>query len=86
MTSTVLLNHTLPQLLVHCRRARRIALIGPGAGCLPDVLFDMGIHALGGSWITDAPAFTQALLGGQPWRHSTRKFLLTAEDWRRRGL
>ena len=82
MTSTVLLNQTLPALLAHCRRARRIALIGPGAGCLPPVLFELGIHTLGGSWITDAPGFVQALCAGQPWRASARKFVLRAEDWR----
>ena len=82
MTSTVLLNHTLLQVLAHCQRARRIALIGPGAGCLPGVLFEHGIHTLGGSWITDGPGFTRALCAGQPWRANARKFLLHSEDWR----
>lgn len=86
MTSTVLLNHTLPGLLVHCRRARRIALIGPGAGCLPGVLFDQGIHTLGGSWIVDGAQFAQALRSGQPWSQHARKFMLRAEDWQRTGL
>jgi len=82
MTSTVLLNHSLPAVLAHCRLAHRIALIGPGAGCLPQVLFGQGIHTLGGSWITDARGFTRALRAGLPWRASARKFLLHAEDWR----
>lgn len=86
MTSSVLLNHTLLQVLAHCHRARRIALIGPGAGCLPRVLFDHGIHTLGGSWITDGPGFTRALCAGQPWRAHARKYLLRAEDWGATGV
>jgi uncharacterized protein (DUF4213/DUF364 family) len=82
ITSTVLLNHTLPSVLAHCRRARRIALIGPGAGCVPQVLFGQGIHTIGGSWISDARGFTRALRAGQPWRTSARKFVVRAEDWR----
>ena len=66
-TSTVLLNHTLDMVLANCRRARRIALIGPGAGCLPDVLFAPGVTALGGTWITDGSGFKQALRQGAPW-------------------
>lgn len=86
MTSTTLLNHMLSAVLAHCRRARRIALIGPGAGCLPGVLFDQGIHILGGSWIVDPAQFAQALRAGRPWSTHARKFTLHAEDWRRAGL
>jgi hypothetical protein len=80
-TSTVLLNHTLDVVLANCRRARRIALIGPGAGCLPEVLFQAGVTTLGGTWITDAPGFKQALQLGQPWSRCARKFALNAADW-----
>jgi hypothetical protein len=80
-TSTVLLNHTLDDVLAHCRNARRIALIGPGAGCLPGALFDAGITTLGGTWITNAQGFTRALHAGQPWSRFARKFALSAADW-----
>ena len=80
-TSTVLLNHTLDAVLAHCRRARRIALIGPGAGCLPNVLFAAGITTLGGTWITDPAGFKQALQQGLPWSKFARKFALDAADW-----
>ena len=80
-TSTVLLNHTLDAVLANCRRASRIALIGPGAGCLPGTLFERGITTLGGSWITDAAGFKQALRQGAPWSAFARKFVLQAADW-----
>jgi uncharacterized protein len=80
-TSTVLLNHTLHTVLANCRRARRIALIGPGAGCLPDVLFAAGITTLGGTWITDGPSLVQALHQGAPWTRFARKFALDAAAW-----
>jgi hypothetical protein len=80
-TSTVLLNHTLDTVMAHCRRARRIAVIGPGAGCLPDVLFKAGVTTLGGTWITDPAGFKQALQQGLPWSRFARKFALKAADW-----
>lgn len=80
-TSTVLLNHTLDVVLAHCRSARRIALIGPGAGCLPDVLFEAGVTTLGGTWIIDPSGFKQALRQGQPWSRFARKFVLDVADW-----
>lgn len=75
-TSTALLNHTLPEVLAHCTQARQVALIGPGAGCLPEVLFAHGITTLAGSWIVDGPAFAQALRSGVPWSQHAFKFTL----------
>jgi len=80
-TSTVLLNHTLDAVLAACRGARRLVLIGPSAGCLPDTLFARGVTALGGVWITDARAFTAALSTGAPWGGATRKTLLERQAW-----
>ncbi|MBK7260654.1 MAG: hypothetical protein IPI03_01650 [Rubrivivax sp.] len=80
-TSTALLNHTLDSVLAHCAKARRVVLIGPGAGCLPDALFAHGISALAGSWISDPAAFKQALATGAPWSHAARKFLLQRDGY-----
>jgi uncharacterized protein (DUF4213/DUF364 family) len=79
-TSTVLLNHTLPQVLAHCTRARRVALIGPGAGCLPYTLFRRGVDTLAGTWIVDAAGFKRALRAGAPWGAHARKFVWRAAD------
>ncbi len=80
-TSTVLLNHTLEGVLAACRSARHIALVGPGAGCLPDGLFARGVTLLGGTWVVDAAAFKQALATGAPWGRATQKFALTRENY-----
>ncbi|HRV79763.1 MAG TPA: DUF364 domain-containing protein [Thauera sp.] len=80
-TSTILLNHTVDDMLAHCRRARRIVLIGPSAGCLPDPLFARGVTVVGGSWITDRAGFIDALRRGESWSGFAYKFALAAADW-----
>ncbi len=79
MTSTVLLNDTLDAMLAHCAGARAVAMIGPGAGVLPDALFARGVTLMGGSWIVDAAGFERALAAGQPWGRHARKFALARE-------
>lgn len=80
-TSTILLNHTVDDILAHCRRAERIVLIGPSAGCLPDPLFMRGVTVVGGSWIADRQGFIDALRRGESWSAFAYKFALTAGDW-----
>jgi uncharacterized protein (DUF4213/DUF364 family) len=79
MTSTVLLNDTLDAVLAHCRHARAVAMIGPGAGCLPEPLFDRGVTTVGGTWIADRDGFIAALRSGAPWGRYARKVA-----WQRR--
>jgi uncharacterized protein (DUF4213/DUF364 family) len=78
MTSTVLLNDTLDAVLANCHNARAVAMIGPGAGCLPEPLFERGVTTLGGTWIEDRAGFIDALHSGAPWGCFARKFV-----WRR---
>jgi uncharacterized protein (DUF4213/DUF364 family) len=81
-TSTVLLNHSIDNLLPKFTRAQHVALIGPGAGCLPDTLFNNGIDTVAGTWITDGPRFVDALTSGQPWgKQYVRKFTLHRDDY-----
>ncbi len=80
-TSTVLLNDTLDTILERCRHAERFALIGPGAGCLPDPLFARGVTLLGGSWIVDPAGFKAAIQAGNPWGGFALKFALGREDY-----
>ena len=80
-TSTVLLNDTLDALLAHCGAAERVSLIGPGAGCLPDPLFDRGVTLLGGSWIVDAAGFRAALAEGRSWSGCARKTAIARSAW-----
>jgi uncharacterized protein (DUF4213/DUF364 family) len=80
-TSTLLLNDTLDQMLAHCRNARWFAMIGPGAGCLPDALFDRGVTLLGGSWIKDREGFIAALTSGISHSDFTSKYALTTDGY-----
>jgi uncharacterized protein len=80
-TGTLLLNDTLDRMLVHTRRARSVALVGPSVGCPPDPLFARGVTLLGGSWIIDPAAYVEALLGGQPTAKAARKSALTPAQY-----
>jgi uncharacterized protein (DUF4213/DUF364 family) len=73
-TATTLLNHTLDGVLAACRGAREFALVGPGAGCLPEPLFRHGVTCVAGTWITDAAGLIDALVQGRPWGRCARKF------------
>lgn len=80
-TSTVLLNDTLDTMVEHWRHATRVALVGPGAGCLPDPLFARGVTLLGGTWILNGGAFKAALSAGEPWGPCARKFAIGRDDY-----
>jgi uncharacterized protein len=80
-TSTMLLNDTLDAMLAACPRASTFALLGPGAGCLPDPLFARGVTLVGGTWITDGEAFRAALASGSPWTAAARKTAIRREDY-----
>ncbi|HWI84682.1 Rossmann-like domain-containing protein [Ramlibacter sp.] len=80
-TSTLLLNGTLDAMLAACSGARSFALIGPGAGCLPDPLFARGVTLVGGTWITDPGGFRAALAAGTPWTAAARKTAIRRDDY-----
>jgi len=80
-TSALLLNDTLDEMLVHCRKARWFAMIGPSAGCLPDALFARGITLVGGSWVHNRDGFVDALCRGESHSRYTRKFAIAAEGY-----
>jgi uncharacterized protein (DUF4213/DUF364 family) len=80
-TSTLLLNDSLDAMLSACSQARSFALIGPGAGCLPDPLFARGVTLVGGTWITDREAFCAALAIGASWTAAARKVAIRREDY-----
>lgn len=75
-TSTVLLNDSLAPILANCSAALWFALVGPGAGCLPDPLFARGVTLLGGTRVVDREAFRAALLAGESWSPHAQKFAL----------
>lgn len=81
LTSTVLLNDSLDNVLAHCQSAGSIAMIGPGAGCLPEPLFCRGIGLVGGFWINDNIGFRNALRLGTRWGEYGRKFAITEQNY-----
>jgi uncharacterized protein (DUF4213/DUF364 family) len=80
-TSTLLLNDTLDRMLAACSSAREFAMVGPGAGCLPDPLFARGVTVLGGTWVYDTAAFCRALVAGETWEPHAHKFALRRADY-----
>jgi uncharacterized protein (DUF4213/DUF364 family) len=77
----MLLNDSLDAMLSVCSTARSFALIGPGAGCLPDPLFARGVTLVGGTWIADGEAFLTALATGESWTSAARKVALRRADY-----
>ena len=80
-TTTLLLNDTVDEVLAACAGARRIAMVGPGGGCLPDPLFARGVTLLGGTAVVDRDGFVDALARGAPWGAYARKYVIRREAW-----
>jgi uncharacterized protein (DUF4213/DUF364 family) len=80
-TGTMLLNDTLDQMLGFATRAQRFALIGPSVGCPPDPLFSRGVTLMGGTWITDAHGYVDALVRGEATAPFARKSALAREGY-----
>ncbi|SDJ83152.1 Uncharacterized conserved protein, contains DUF4213 and DUF364 domains [Ferrimonas sediminum] len=76
ITGTTVINHTLSSLLPHCRQAAQVALIGPSVGLLPQVLFDLGLTAIGGRVILDGPRFLERWQQGEKWKGAAQRYSL----------
>lgn len=79
MTATTVLNDTLAGLLPHCTNAGFIGIMGPTAGFLPDALFNLGVHAVGSTYIDDPELFLKRFTSGGKWGDSTRKVWILRE-------
>ncbi len=80
-TSTVMLNDSLDAILAQCTGASQIAVIGPGAGFLPDPLFERGVSAVGGNAVLDHQDFLRRVARDEPWGDSARKYCIYAADY-----
>lgn len=80
VTGATLINDSLDAMLVWCRHARRVVLLGPTAGVVPQVLFAHGIAAVGGLEILDAPAAIARLRAGERLGDTARRYLMEADD------
>jgi uncharacterized protein (DUF4213/DUF364 family) len=80
-TCTVMLNDTLDAVLAACRNARRFAIVGPTAGCVPDPLFARGVDSLGGRRVVDREGFLEAFRSGRKWGGYAGKYVLGPEAY-----
>lgn len=80
-TASTLINDTLEQVLACCTGAEAVDLIGPSGSGLPDVLFEYGIHAVGGVSFSDADALRGALARRENWGPVGNKHELTAQNY-----
>ena len=64
-TGTTLINNTLEDILNKFKRkVRKIIILGPSAGMLPDILFDYGIDIIGGMRIKNSDATLKVIQEG----------------------
>ncbi|MFX1325753.1 MAG: Rossmann-like domain-containing protein [Promethearchaeota archaeon] len=64
-TGTTLINNTIDKILtLFKRKAQKIAIIGPSASLIPDILFDNGVDIVGGMKISDIEATFKVLQEG----------------------
>ncbi len=79
MTATTILNDSLAGLLPFCTNADPVVVMGPSAGFLPDALFALGVHVVGGTHIDDPDLFIERFESGIKWGDSTRKVWFVRE-------
>ena len=80
-TGAMLINDSLDAMLVHCRGARRVSLIGPTAGVFPDVLMARGIDAVAGLSIRHADTALARLQAGERLGDSASRYLVEADTY-----
>lgn len=73
MTATTMTNDSLTGLMPQCVNASFVGIMGPTAGCLPDALFGLGIHAVDYSRIEKPELVLQRFKKGVKWGDATRK-------------
>jgi len=79
LSSTTLLDDSFEQIDRITAGAAFRALYGPGAGILPDALFDRGFHAIAGTLVLDGATLAERQRTGQKWGDAKQKFVLTRQ-------
>ncbi|MCG8564829.1 MAG: DUF364 domain-containing protein [Desulfobacterales bacterium] len=64
ITGVTLINHTLEGILDAAKPGAEIAVMGPTASALPEVLFDRGVRIVGGVKVTDPDPLLQVIAAG----------------------
>ncbi|HIJ87875.1 MAG TPA: hypothetical protein HPP97_09370 [Desulfuromonadales bacterium] len=77
-TGTTVQNGTIEEVLLHCRTAEHISVLGPTAGYFPDPLFACGVHVMGGRLVNDGLLLLELIAQRKPWGAATRKLCFEA--------
>lgn len=80
-TASTLINGSLDQVLECCADGAQVDLIGPSGSGLPDVLFEHGIHAVGGVNFDNGDELRAALARRESWGRAGNKYELTALNY-----
>jgi len=80
-TASTLINNTLESIIAAAGDPAKINIIGPSASGLPDLLFELGIHATGGLIIDRPDELIKAMAAGESWGSCGRKYQLTQTDY-----
>ncbi len=80
-TASTLINDSLEKVLKCCANADAVDLIGPTGSGLPDVLFEYGIHAVGGVSFGDAEALREVRARRESWGPAGSKYELTTVNY-----
>lgn len=80
-TASTLINDSLQQVLDSCVSAEAVDLIGPTGSGLPDVLFEHGVHAVGGVSFDDAGVLREVLARRESWGSAGKKYELTSDNY-----
>jgi uncharacterized protein (DUF4213/DUF364 family) len=80
-TASTLINDSLQQVMDSCVNAQAVDLIGPTGSGLPDVLFEHGVHAVGGVSFDDANDLRDVLARRESWGRVGKKYELTADNY-----
>ncbi|MCP3688256.1 MAG: hypothetical protein GY784_07570 [Gammaproteobacteria bacterium] len=80
-TASTLINDSLERVLDCCTGAESVDLIGPSGSGLPDVVFEYGIHAVGGVSFGDVGKLHEALRRRESWGVAGSKYELTSANY-----
>jgi uncharacterized protein (DUF4213/DUF364 family) len=64
ITSTSIINHTIDDVLAHCKNARQVCMVGPSTPLCPDVFHDHNVTLLAGSVVTNPELILQIISQG----------------------
>ncbi|MBL1142468.1 MAG: hypothetical protein HND53_10585 [Proteobacteria bacterium] len=81
ITASTMLNNTIDEILSYSAHAEYTVLIGPSAGFLPDVLFEKGVNAVGGSTVLDTDQAFERLKKRDRVGDAARKYIITKDHY-----